>query len=55
LKGAGVFMNNSVIEVVASQISLWRIALQIDMYAKCGSMEDIWRVFWKMLLHDVFL
>ncbi len=27
----------------------------IDMYAKCGSMEDWWRVFWKMLLHDAFL
>jgi hypothetical protein len=27
LKRAGVFMNNSVIEVVASQTSLWRIAL----------------------------
>ncbi len=25
----------------------------IDMYAKCGSMEDAWRVFNKMVLHDV--
>jgi pentatricopeptide repeat protein len=25
----------------------------IDMYAKCGSMEDAWRVFNKMALHDV--
>ncbi|CAK9275154.1 unnamed protein product [Sphagnum jensenii] len=25
----------------------------VDMYAKCGSMEDAWRVFNKMPLHDV--
>jgi pentatricopeptide repeat protein len=26
----------------------------VDMYAKCGSIEDAWRVFDKMLTHDVF-
>jgi pentatricopeptide repeat protein len=25
----------------------------VDMYAECGSMEDAWRVFNKMPLHDV--
>jgi hypothetical protein len=36
---AGVFMNNSVIEVVASQMSLWRIALQI-----CMPNVGAWRI-----------
>jgi pentatricopeptide repeat protein len=25
----------------------------VDMYAKCGSMEEVWKVFNKMPLHDV--
>ncbi len=25
----------------------------VDMYAKCGSMEEAWKVFNKMPLHDV--
>jgi pentatricopeptide repeat protein len=27
----------------------------IDMYAKCGNIEDAWKIFDKMLMHDVVL
>ncbi len=43
LKRAGVSMNRS-FKVVVSPMSMW----VIDMYVKCGSMEDAWRVFNKM-------
>jgi pentatricopeptide repeat protein len=39
-------------KVVRSQMSLWGSSL-VDMYAKCGSLEDAWRVFNKMPSQDV--
>ncbi len=46
LKVAGLFIISSFILVV-NLMSLSGVAL-VDMYAKCGSIEDAWRVFKKM-------
>jgi pentatricopeptide repeat protein len=51
LKWAHMYITRS-FKVVWSHMSLWGSSL-VDMYAKCGSLEDAWRVFNKMPSRDV--
>jgi pentatricopeptide repeat protein len=46
---AGLFISRS-FKVVVNQLFLW---VMVDMYAKCGSMEDACKVFNKMSSQNV--
>jgi len=44
---------NRFLEWGGIDVSLWGSINLVDMYAKYGSNQDVWRLFYKMLSQDV--